>query len=109
MAESNQVVLTLDIVGAVASVAGLLLGIWVLVVARGARQAAKEARSLARRRDLVEELQDVSQKLQQVGTFLQQQEWLGVQIRTTEILVNCRSAMARWSDQLSIQRRNVVL
>jgi hypothetical protein len=107
MAESSKFVL--DIIGAVASVAGFFLSLYVLRVAKGARKAAKEAKALARKRNLVEELDDASQKLQQIGNFLQQRQWVGVQIRTAEVLAICREAMVRWSDHLSEERRNGVL
>ena len=84
MSESGK--FAVDLIGVVASVAGFLLSLYVLKVAKGARRAAEEARALARKRDLVEELGDASQKLQQVGNFLQRGEWLGVQIRTAEVL-----------------------
>lgn len=106
MPESSKYVL--DIVGAIASVAGLFLSWYVLRVAKGARKAAREAKALARKRNLVEELDDASQKLQQVGNFLQQQQWVAVQIRTTEVLAICREAMTRWSDHLSEDRRSGV-
>ena len=107
MAESSNLVL--GIVGAVASVAGFFLSLYVLRIAKGAKKAAEEAKVLARKRDFVEELDAASQKLQEVGNFLQQRQWLGVQIRTAEVLVICREAMARWSDHLSKKRRNGVL
>jgi hypothetical protein len=106
MPESSKFVL--DIVGAIASVAGFFLSLYVLRVAKGARKAAQEAKALARKRNLVEELDDASQKLQQVGNFLQQRQWVGVQIRAAEVLTICREAMTRWSDHLSDDRRSGV-
>ena len=101
--------LWIDFGGSIASVLGLAVSVWVLVVARRAKKAAEEARSVARRRNLVEELDSAEHKLQELGTFLQQEEWVGVQIRTAEILAICRSAMTRWSDHLPEGRRNDVL
>jgi len=59
------------VTGTLAGVAGFGLSIWVLVVARGARDAAQAARTLAQRRSLVEELEGAFQKVQQVGNFIQ--------------------------------------
>jgi hypothetical protein len=101
--------LWIDFSGAIASALGLITSIWVLLVARGARAAAEQARSVARRRNLLEELDAAEHKLQELGTFIQQEEWVGIQIRTAEILAECRSAMTRWSDQLPEERRNDVL
>jgi hypothetical protein len=95
-------------VGTIASSAGLLVGIWVLLVARDARAAAEAAQALARRRNLAEDLDDVSYKLQQLGHFLQTQQWVGVQIRIEEIVAVCRSAMTRWSDHLPVEHMNAI-
>ena len=99
----------LNLIGIASSVAGLLIGIWVLIVATGAKKAAEGARVLARKRNLVEELDDVSYKLQQLGNFIQQQQWVGVQIRTDEILAVCKTATTRWSDHLSEEHMNGIL
>jgi hypothetical protein len=107
MTESQKFIL--DIVGAIASILGLLVSLYVLRIAKAAKKAAEEARALARKRNLVEELGDASQKLQQVGNFLQQQQWVPVQIRTAEVLLICREAMTRWSDHLTEERRGGVL
>ena len=88
---------------------GLAVGIYVMVVARGARAAAQAARAMARRRNLIEELESASQKVHQVGTFIQQNEWLAVRMRTEEIQAACRVTLTRWPDQLSLERRNEVI
>src|SRR4029077_11184510 len=97
------------VIGTLAGVAGLAVGVWTLVVARGAREAAQAARKLARQRNLVEELEGASQKIQQVGNFIQQEEWAAVRIRTEEIQAACKLSLTRWPDQLSEERRNELL
>jgi hypothetical protein len=117
MADLNSYLPAIDLVGTVASVVGLGFTIYVLIVTTNvkkqveeakalARRQVEEAKALARKRNLVEDLDDASQKLQQIGNFLQQRQWVGVQIRTGEVLVICREAMVRWSDHLSDERRN---
>jgi len=46
------------VIGTLASVIGLGVGIYVIYVARGAREAAQAARALARKRNLVEEFRE---------------------------------------------------
>lgn len=103
----------LDFIGTLASFAGVVVTVYALRAAKGARKAAREAARateiIARRRNLVEELTDVSSKLQQLGHFLGQEQWIGVQIRTDEILASCRAALTRWSDHLPPERRDEVL
>ena len=99
----------LDIAGAIASVAGFFLSLWVLSVAKDARQAARAAMALAQKRDLAEELDYAPHKLQDLGNFLQLQQWVGVQLRIDEILGICKAAIGRWPDHLPEERKNDVL
>ena len=93
-------------IGNIASVAGLGLSIWVLIVATGAKRAAQSASRAARRRDLVEELEDLSHKFQQVGTLIHQEQWIAVQMWVDEVTASCRVMLTRWPDHLSSERRN---
>lgn len=47
MADATRFVEGIGIVGGAASVIGLAITVWVLVVAKGARKAAEDARTLA--------------------------------------------------------------
>lgn len=98
----------LDLIGTMASVAGLIVSLYVLQVATDARKAAEDARDISRKRNLAEELDDISYKLQQLGNFLATQQWVGVQIRIEEILAVCKMAMTRWSDHLSEHHMNEI-
>lgn len=101
--------ITWTVIGTVASLAGLALGLYVMIVARGAREAAQAARALARRRSLVEELEGASKRVQQVGNFIEQEQWTAVRMRAEEILASCRLTLTRWPDHLSEPRRNEVM
>jgi hypothetical protein len=95
--------------GNLASVVGLSVSVWVLIVAQKAREAAEEARALARLKVLVEELDEASSKIQQLGIFLREQKWDLVQLRIEEILGSCKSVLARWGDHLIGDSRNNLL
>jgi hypothetical protein len=97
------------VIGTVASVLGFGLGIWVLIVAKGAKQAAEAARSWARKRTLAEELNLAKQYIEQVGDFLNTQEWMAVRIRSQEVMTRCRESLTRWPDGLSEQRGTMSL
>ena len=97
------------VIGTLASVIGLGIGAYVIVVARGAREAAQAANALGRKRNLAEELESASQKIQQVGNFIQQGQWVPVRMRTEEILASCKVALSRWPDHLSESRKNEIL
>jgi hypothetical protein len=96
-------------VGTVASVVGLAISLWVLVVAKSARDAAHAASAAARKRNLVEELEALSHKLQQVGTLMHQEEWSAVQMWVGEMSASCRVALTRWPDHLSVERKNELM
>src|SRR5713226_7604182 len=59
--------------------------------------------------ELAEDLDYASHTLQDVGNFLHLQQWLGVQLRVDEVLGVCHSAMTRWPDHLSEERKNDML
>jgi|CZKJ01.1.fsa_nt_gi hypothetical protein len=109
MADQSHLVEVIDIAGGIASVLGLAIGVWVLIVATGAKRAAEEARVLTQRRSLIEDLEIVSHKLQQIGIFFQQQQWFAIQLRIDDVAAICRSAMTRWSDRLEEDTKNNVL
>jgi hypothetical protein len=106
---ANRLMLMWTVIGTLASVIGLGVGLYVMVVARGAREAAQAARALARKRNLTEELESASQRIQQVGNFIQQEQWVAVRMRTEEILASCKLTLTRWPDNLSEERRNEVM
>ena len=97
------------IVGTLASLTGLGVGLYVLRVAKGARGAARDARVLARKRNLAEELEQARKNIEQVGDYLNKREWMAVRIRAQEIMTSCRESLTRWPDGLSEDRKNDVL
>jgi len=113
VADLNNYLPAIDIVGAVASVLGLGFTIYVLRVARDAKSAAEAARDAAlsavRKRSLIEDLEDVRRMVQQVGNLIQQEEWMAVHMRIEEIVGTCKSAMARWGDALADETRTGVV
>jgi hypothetical protein len=96
-------------VGTVASLVGLATSVWVLVVAKNARDAAEAASAAARKRNLVEELESLSHKFQQVGTLIQQEQWVAVRMWIDEVTASCRVTLTRWPDQLSVERKNELM
>lgn len=87
--------------GDVASVAGLVISIWVLIVARGAKQAAEDARSAARLKSLVEVLEEARNRIQRIGDLSGQKQWGEVGRLAQEASDRCWQASARWGDQVT--------
>jgi hypothetical protein len=90
------------IVGTVASLIGLALGLWVLSVAVDAKTAAQETRAWARKKSLSEELQQAQQHVEQIGDFLHKKEWMAVRIRAQEV------SGSRWRPKINLLQVCVV-
>ena len=92
-----------------ASLWGLVIAIYVLVVAIGAKRAAEEARELGRQRNLIEELESASKAVQEIGIFLMTDQWGVVHVKAMELQSSCKTAAVRWPDQMSVDRRDDML
>jgi hypothetical protein len=101
--------LGLTVFGTVASVVGVFIGIWTLVTAMGAREAADQALKAARNRNLVEELELAERRIHEIGAFLISDQWPFVQLRAMELVSNCRTAVTRWPEGLTDERKNNLL
>jgi hypothetical protein len=88
--------------GNLASVLGLIISLWVLWVARGARKAAEDARAVARRRSLIEELEEADRRIQEIGGFVRDRKWEIVQLQSQKVLGDCRAMLARWGEHLGL-------
>lgn len=95
--------------GNVARVAGLLISIWVLIIAQRARAAAEDARSAARLKSLIEVLAEASSRVQQVGVCLTGQQWDFVQVLAGEVIAACSLVKERWGDSLTETSRENLL
>jgi hypothetical protein len=96
--------------GDIASVWGLGVSIYVLYIAKRAREAAEEVRSTERIRTVLEELQEAAQKCTQVGQFARDEKWDLVHLRAQEVMTSCRLVIARWgTDDVLKDSRNSLL
>lgn len=96
--------------GNIASVLGFFLSIYVLIVARGARAAAREAVSAERFRTALGDVEDAAKKCGQVGLFAQQANWPLANLQATEVATLCRTTIARWENDDDLEdSRNELL
>lgn len=96
--------------GSIASVWGLVVSFYVLIVATGARRAAQEARSAERLRTALVGLEDAAAKCIQVGQFARNQKWDVVELRAQEVMARCRTTLAAWGDNPALREsRNKLL
>lgn len=95
--------------GNIASVWGLVVSVYVLFVAKGARKAAQDAVSAEKLRTALAGLEDAAKKNNDVGQFARVQKWDVVELRALEVLACCRATLAVWGDNKALidSRRNL--
>lgn len=95
--------------GSLASIVGLGISVWTLIVATGARKAAQEARGEARRQMLTEELQNAVYRAEQLGHHVLLRKWEIAFIRAQEVASSCSLILRRWTDTLSVPSKDRIL
>jgi hypothetical protein len=95
--------------GSVASVLGLLLSVWVLVIAIKVKQATQQIAAMTRRKALAEELTETSASILQMGSWTRAQKWDVVSLKTEEAVSHCNIALTRWGDVLPEDAKNDLL
>ena len=75
-----------------------MISIYVLIVAIGARQAARAAQLRAQRHSAAEDLEAARSKVQEVGHFLSTNNWEVVRIRSEEISNTCQTLLGKMDD-----------
>jgi hypothetical protein len=92
-----------------ASLWALVIAVYVLVVAIGARRAAQDARSAERLRTALAGLEDAAAKCIQVGQFARNQQWAVVELRAQEVMACCRSTLAAWGNTPALRESRIKL
>jgi hypothetical protein len=97
-------VTTLDIAGAIASVAGLLVAIWTLTVAKGARKAAQEARESIRLGNAAEEFATLNRMAAEFLGYVENSHTEAAALRARDLVVGVVAAKERWRRFLTDDR-----
>jgi hypothetical protein len=84
--------------GNIASVWGLVVTLYLLFVATGARRAAQDARSAEKLRTALAGLEDAAAKCTEVGQFAGVKKWDVVRLRAEEVMTCCRTTLAAWGE-----------
>jgi hypothetical protein len=85
--------------GNVASVWGLVVGFYVLVVAKGAKKAAQEVRDREILRTLLDNLEEANNDIRELGLFARESKWDIVYLKAVDALTHCREAISNWDDR----------
>jgi hypothetical protein len=95
--------------GSLASIIGLGVSIWTLIVAKGAKKAAQDAIRESRRQKLTEELQNAVYRVEQLGHHILLKKWEIAYIRAQEISSACSLVLRRWTDTLNEPSKDRIL
>jgi hypothetical protein len=99
---------TINIIGTTASFIGLLISIWLIRVATGARKAAQEARDYVYKRNLIEDFKEIENIITQLEHELHNGSKTFLQYLTIQSLKKIRYFRSRWSYEIS-GRANVAM
>jgi uncharacterized membrane protein YcjF (UPF0283 family) len=85
--------------GSAASVWGLIVGFYVLIVAKGVRRAAQDATNKEVLRVLLQNLEEARGNIRDLGFFARDNKWDIVYVKAMDALLNCTSAISNWDDE----------
>lgn len=94
--------------GDIATLIGLLVSIWVLIVARKAKEAADAVRAEAHLRNISEDLLEMQRKSEQVGIFISENKWDVVYLRAQEVAGACSVVKERWRELSEESKKNIL-
>jgi len=95
-----------DLIAGIASIVGLAISVWTLVVATGARKAAKEAREAVRKGNAAEEFKNLSRISDEFLSHIESDQVPGALMRARDLMSAISLASNRWGRFLSVQSRN---
>src|SRR5882762_5356481 len=95
-----------SLIANVASVLGLIIAIWTLVVATGAQKAAKEAREAVRKGNAAEELKNLSRIADESLGYVEADQVVAALMRARDLMSAMSLASRRWGRFLSVEARN---
>lgn len=94
--------------GDIATLAGLMVSLWVLVVSRRARRAAIEARDAVFRRNVVDDLRRFSDEISFLGSLVDTRSWSVASSVSTRLLQSLHFFAGRWDGVLGSESRRSV-
>jgi hypothetical protein len=96
----------LDLIAGLASIIGLGISIWTLIVATGARKAANEAREAVRKGNAAEELKNLSRVADEFLSYIEAGEASAAVLRARDLMSATSMASRRWQRFLTVEDRN---
>ena len=96
----------LNLISTIASIMGLAVSIWTLLVATGARKAANEARQEIRKGNAAEEFKDLATLAAEFLSHVEANEVSAALVRARDLMSGMYLASRRWTQFLSVESRN---
>jgi hypothetical protein len=105
-AETRLCIFMFNIIADIASIAGLAISIWTLIVATGAQKAAKEAREAVRKGNAAEEFRSLSGIADEFLSHVEDDQVPAAILRARDLMSAMSLASRRWGRFLSVEARN---
>ena len=93
-------------IAGIASVIGLGVSIWTLIVATGAKKAAGQAREAVRKGDAAEDLKNLSTIAKEFLSHIEADQSQTAVLRARDLMSATSLASRRWGRFLSVEARN---
>jgi hypothetical protein len=95
-----------NLIAGTASIVGLALSIWILIVAAGAKKAASEAREAIRKGNAAEEFKNMSRIADEFLGHIETDQIPAAVLRARDLMSASSLASRRWGRFLSMEGRN---
>jgi hypothetical protein len=105
MMPSAHYPLMLDLIAGIASIGGLVISIWTLVVATGARRAANEAREAVRKGNAAEDFKNLSKIADEFLSQVEASQVPAAVLRARDLMSAISLASRRWERFLTKEGR----
>jgi hypothetical protein len=95
-----------NLIASIASIAGLGISIWTLIVATGARRAANEAREAVRKGNATEEFKNLTRIADEFLTHVEADQVPAALVRARDLMSAMSLASSRYGRFLTVDGRN---
>jgi len=95
-----------DLITGIASIVGLAISVWTLIVATGAKRAAGQAREAVRKGNAAEEFKNLSRVADEFLSHIEADQVPAAVLRARDLMSAISLASRRWGRFLSVEGRN---
>jgi hypothetical protein len=105
-ADTGLFIYMFNLIAGIASIVGLVISIWTLIVATGAQTAAREAREAVRKGNAAEEFRNLSGLANELLSHVEADQIPTALMRARDLMSAMSMASSRWGRFLPVGSRN---